>query len=62
VVAAALVGAPLAPAQLRAALVARLGPRRPRRICRLPALAFGPTGKLDRRATAAAAAPLLQPI
>jgi O-succinylbenzoic acid--CoA ligase len=65
-VAAALVGDRLDPgddAALRAALAARLsGARRPRRICRLPALALGPGGKLDRRATARAAAPLLRPL
>jgi O-succinylbenzoic acid--CoA ligase len=62
-VAAALVGDRLDPPALRAALRDRLsGARRPRRICLLPALPLGPGGKLDRRAAARAAAPLLQPL
>jgi len=62
VVAAALV--PEGDAELRIAesLRARLeGSRRPRRICFVDRLELGPTGKIDRRATAARCADALRP-
>jgi O-succinylbenzoic acid--CoA ligase len=63
-VAAAVVAAPhVEPAALLARVVASLTPlgahHRPRRLAILPTLPLGPTGKIDRRATATAAAPHL---
>jgi o-succinylbenzoate---CoA ligase len=60
-VAAAVVPAPhIEPGALRERIVAGLTPlgahHRPRRLAILPALPLGPTGKVDRRATASAAA------
>jgi O-succinylbenzoic acid--CoA ligase len=60
-VAAAVVAAPhVEPGALVARIVAALTPlgahHRPRRLAILPSLPLGPTGKVDRRATAAAAA------
>jgi acyl-coenzyme A synthetase/AMP-(fatty) acid ligase len=63
VVAAAVVRAPGFDRDALVAHLAALGPHhRPRRLAYLDALPVGANGKIDRRATAAIAAPLLVPV
>ena len=63
IVAAALVAGPGGPPpDIEAAIVDRLGRRRPRRLAWLDELAIAASGKVDRRETARRAAPLVDPL